>query len=313
MRLKKITALFLTGALILSMAGCAGNGSKDKKEGSAGNEAQEPVKIATKPMTEQFILGEMLKKLIEEKAGYEVELTKGIGGGTSNIQPAMEKGEFDLYPEYTSSGWVMVLKHQAGEVDDDAIMDALNNEYKEKFNMRWISLYGFNNTYALAVRKDVADQYNLKTTSDLAKVSDQIIFGGNPDYIEREDGFGALCDVYGLNFKEVKDIDIGLKYEALKLGKIDVTNGFTTDAQLSRDDVVVLEDDKHLQVNYFCSTVVRNEALEEYPGLDKALEKMDGILTDADMAALNYQVEADGINEAEAAKNYLAEKGIIGE
>ena len=71
MRLKKITALFLTGALILSMAGCAGNGSKDKKEGSAGNEAQEPVKIATKPMTEQFILGEMLKKLIEEKAGYE--------------------------------------------------------------------------------------------------------------------------------------------------------------------------------------------------------------------------------------------------
>ena len=97
MRLKKITALFLTGALILSMAGCAGNGSKDKKEGSAGNEkAQEPVKIATKPMTEQFILGEMLKKLIEEKAGYEVELTKGIGGGTSNIQPAMEKGEFDL-------------------------------------------------------------------------------------------------------------------------------------------------------------------------------------------------------------------------
>ena len=115
MRLKKITALFLTGALILSMAGCAGNGSKDKKEGSAGNEAQEPVKIATKPMTEQFILGEMLKKLIEEKAGYEVELTKGIGGGTSNIQPAMEKGEFDLYPEYTSSGWILVIGHKAGE------------------------------------------------------------------------------------------------------------------------------------------------------------------------------------------------------
>lgn len=122
MRLKKITALFLTGALILSMAGCAGNGSKDKKEGSAGNEAQEPVKIATKPMTEQFILGEMLKKLIEEKAGYEVELTKGIGGGTSNIQPAMEKGEFDLYPEYTSSGWILVLGHKAGEVSDDKML-----------------------------------------------------------------------------------------------------------------------------------------------------------------------------------------------
>ena len=146
MRLKKITALFLTGALILSMAGCAGNGSKDKKEGSAGNEAQEPVKIATKPMTEQFILGEMLKKLIEEKAGYEVELTKGIGGGTSNIQPAMEKGEFDLYPEYTSSGWILVLGHKAGEVSDDKMLAKLQEEYEEKFDMTWVGLYGQNNT-----------------------------------------------------------------------------------------------------------------------------------------------------------------------
>ena len=148
MRLKKITALFLTGALILSMAGCAGNGSKDKKEGSAGNEAQEPVKIATKPMTEQFILGEMLKKLIEEKAGYEVELTKGIGGGTSNIQPAMEKGEFDLYPEYTSSGWILVLGHKAGEVSDDKMLAKLQEEYEEKFDMTWVGLYGQNKCFA---------------------------------------------------------------------------------------------------------------------------------------------------------------------
>ena len=89
-------------------------------------------KIATKPMTEQFILGEMLKKLIEEKAAYEVELTKGIGGGTSNIQPAMEKGEFDLYPEYTSSGWILVLGHKAGEVSDDKMLAKLQEEYEEK-------------------------------------------------------------------------------------------------------------------------------------------------------------------------------------
>ena len=172
MRLKKITALFLTGALILSMAGCAGNGSKDKKEGSAGNEAQEPVKIATKPMTEQFILGEMLKKLIEEKAGYEVELTKGIGGGTSNIQPAMEKGEFDLYPEYTSSGWILVLGHKAGEVSDDKMLAKLQEEYEEKFDMTWVGLYGQNNTYAVVVREDTAKKYNLETCSDLAAVSE---------------------------------------------------------------------------------------------------------------------------------------------
>lgn len=285
MRLKKITALFLTGALILSMAGCAGNGSKDKKEGSAGNEAQEPVKIATKPMTEQFILGEMLKKLIEEKAGYEVELTKGIGGGTSNIQPAMEKGEFDLYPEYTSSGWILVLGHKAGEVSDDKMLAKLQEEYEEKFDMTWVGLYGQNNTYAVVVREDTAKKYNLETCSDLA--------------------------AYGFQFKEIKDIDIGLKYQALRNGDIDVTNGYTTDAQISQDDVRALKDDKSYQVNYFCSTVVRKDALEKYPKLKETLELMDGILTDQKMAELNYQVEEEGRDEAEVAEEFLKTSGLL--
>ena len=311
LRLKKITALFLTGALILSMAGCAGNGSKDKKEGSAGNEAQEPVKIATKPMTEQFILGEMLKKLIEEKAGYEVELTKGIGGGTSNIQPAMEKGEFDLYPEYTSSGWILVLGHKAGEVSDDKMLAKLQEEYEEKFDMTWVGLYGQNNTYAVVVREDTAKKYNLETCSDLAAVSDQLVFGGNPDYIERADGLPGMSAAYGFQFKEIKDIDIGLKYQALRNGDIDVTNGYTTDAQISQDDVRALKDDKSYQVNYFCSTVVRKDALEKYPKLKETLELMDGILTDQKMAELNYQVEEEGRDEAEVAEEFLKTSGLL--
>ena len=311
MRLKKITALFLTGALILSMAGCAGNGSKDKKEGSAGNEAQEPVKIATKPMTEQFILGEMLKKLIEEKAGYEVELTKGIGGGTSNIQPAMEKGEFDLYPEYTSSGWILVLGHKAGEVSDDKMLAKLQEEYEEKFDMTWVGLYCQNNTYAVVVREDTAKKYNLETCSDLAAVSDQLVFGGNPDYIERADGLPGMSAAYGFQFKEIKDIDIGLKYQALRNGDIDVTNGYTTDAQISQDDVRALKDDKSYQVNYFCSTVVRKDALEKYPKLKETLELMDGILTDQKMAELNYQVEEEGRDEAEVAEEFLKTSGLL--
>lgn len=311
MRLKKITALFLTGALILSMAGCAGNGSKDKKEGSAGNEAQEPVKIATKPMTEQFILGEMLKKLIEEKAGYEVELTKGIGGGTSNIQPAMEKGEFDLYPEYTSSGWILVLGHKAGEVSDDKMLAKLQEEYEEKFDMTWVGLYGQNNTYDVVVREDTAKKYNLETCSDLAAVSDQLVFGGNPDYIERADGLPGMSAAYGFQFKEIKDIDIGLKYQALRNGDIDVTNGYTTDAQISQDDVRALKDDKSYQVNYFCSTVVRKDALEKYPKLKETLELMDGILTDQKMAELNYQVEEEGRDEAEVAEEFLKTSGLL--
>lgn len=304
---KRLITLLLTGVLTIANAGY-GSVTEVKAEAD-----KEPLQIATKPMTEQYILGEMLKLVIENETDYQAEITKGIGGGTSNIQPAMEKGEFDLYPEYTSSGWVMVLDHEADEVDDDEMFEKLKEEYEENFDMTWVGLYGFNNTFAIAVRSDVAEEYGLKTTSDLAEVSDQLVFGGNPDYIEREDGFGLLKETYGLNFKDVKDIDIGLKYQAMKSGDIDVTNGFTTDAQLSQEDVTVLEDDKHLQVNYFCSTVVRNQALEEYPGLEEALMKMDGNLTDQEMAELNYQVEVEGKDEADVAEEFLISKGILEE
>ena len=101
--------------------------------------------------------------MLIERAGYKTEITKGVGGGTNNIQPAMESGEFDLYPEYTSSGWVLVLNHDAEGVDDDAMFENLKKEYEENFDMTWIGKYGFNNTFTVAVRGDVADKYNLKT------------------------------------------------------------------------------------------------------------------------------------------------------
>ena len=300
MRKMKKTACLVIAALLLAAA-----------PSSAAFAADKPLNIATKPLTEQYILGEMLKAVIEAKTDYTCEITKGIGGGTSNIMPGMESGEFDLYPEYTSTGYVLVLGHDAKGVEDDAMWDQLCEEYHDQYGMKWVSHYGFNNTYCLTVRGDIAREYGLKTCSDMAAVSDQLVFGGNPDYLEREDGFPAVCSFYGCQFKEVTSIDIGLKYAALANKSIDVTNGYTTDAQLGVQDVVALEDDKHLQVNYFCSTVVREDTLESHPGLEDALMLMDGILSDSEMASLNAKVEVDGRDEAAVAKEYLEEKGIL--
>lgn len=303
---KKTVCTLLAVLLLFSLAGCTAGVSSSGPQQEAG-----PIRIATKPMTEQYILGEMLSLIIEQETGYKTEITKGIGGGTSNIQPAMESGQFDLYPEYTSSGWVMVLGHDPKTVSDEEMLQKLKEEYQDRFNMTWVGLYGFNNTFTVAVRGEAARQYGLKACSDLAQVSAQLVFGGNPDYIEREDGFSALCEAYGLSFKSVSDIDIGLKYQALASGDIDVTNAFTTDAQLGVADVVTLEDDLGLQVNYFCSTVVREDALQKYPGLKDALMKMDGLLTDKEMAALNYKVEAEGQEERDVARDFLISKGIL--
>lgn len=321
---RRLLAAGLTLGMLVSLAGCGTAKENDAEQTEAAQEEDTEnistdavsgvVHIATKPMTEQYILGEMLSMLIEQ-AGYQTEITKGVGGGTNNIQPAMEKGDFDLYPEYTSSGWVLVLNHEAEGVDDDEMFTELQKEYEDNFDMTWIGKYGFNNTFTVAVRGEVAEQYGLKTTSDLAAVAGELTFGGNPDYIERQDGFPTLCEAYGLNFKNVMDIDIGLKYQALASGDIDVTNAFTTDAQLANpeNNVVTLEDDKHLQVNYFCSTVVRKDALEHFPGLEDVLMQMDGILSDQEMASLNYQVEVEGQDEADVARAYLQEKGLLEE
>ena len=311
---KKWVALGMTFGMMAGIAGCGSSknaSSESTTEAAKKQEAAAPIKIATKPMTEQFILGEMLKLVIEDTTDYSVELTKGIGGGTNNIMPAMESGDFDLYPEYTSSGYIMVLKHDSDGISDEDMWKQIQKEYKDKYDMSWIGQYGFNNTYALIIREEAAKKYNLTKTSQLADVSDELVFGGNSDYIERKDGFHLLCDTYGLKFKDVKDIDIGLKYEALKKGDIDVSNGFTTDAQLSNDNVRVLEDDKHLQVNYFCSNVVRNDTLKSHPRLEEAIMKLDNSITDKEMASLNYKVEVEGKEDVQVAKDYLTEKGII--
>ena len=276
---------------------------------SLNSKKDKTINIATKPMTEGYILGQMLTELIEQDTDLKVNMTNGVGGGTSNIQPAMVKGEFDLYPEYTGTSWEAVLKKEGSY--DESKFDELQKEYKEKYNLEYVNLYGFNNTYGLAVNKDIAEKYNLKTYSDLAKVSNNLIFGAEYDFFEREDGYKELQKVYNMNFKKQIDMDIGLKYQAMKDKKIDVMVIFTTDGQLAISDVVVLEDDKKMYPSYRAGTVVRSEILSEYPELKPVLEKLNNILDDKTMADLNYQVESEGKKPEDVAREYLQEKGLL--
>lgn len=265
--------------------------------------------IATKPMTEQYILGEMLDILIEQDTDLQVEITQGVGGGTSNIQPAMESGEFDLYPEYTGTGWNMVLKEEG--IYTEELFEELQHKYTEDYHMQWLGMYGFNNTYGLAVRREIAQRYDLHTYSDLAAVSGQLVFGAEYDFFEREDGYEALCEAYGLQFKETMDLDIGLKYQALEQEQMDVMVIFTTDGQLSAADAVVLEDDRLFFPSYRCGNVVRTEVLEKYPELEAVLEKMNGVISDSDMAQMNYEVESEGKDPREVAEAFLRERSLL--
>ena len=272
--------------------------------------SDDTVKIATKPMTEQFILGEMLAVLIEQETDYKVELTHGVGGGTAHIHPAVVSGEFDLYPEYTGTAWAYVLKKDDFP-PDEVLYAQLQGEYRDKYGLEWIGLYGFNNTYGLAVRQNLAQTYKLETFSDLAEHSPDLNFGAEYDFYEREDGFEALSRAYGYDFKSHADLDIGLKYQAIKDGSVDVINIFTTDGQVADSSITVLEDDRQFYRSYFCGTVVRAETLERLPQLKPVLEKMNHILNNATMALLNHAVDVAGRDPKFVARQFLAENGFL--
>lgn len=295
--MKRILAGLILTAVLLTLTACS---------------SQEPktVVIASKPHSEQYILAEMLSLLIENHTDIKVEKKLGIGGGTSNIHPAMLSGDFDIYPEYTGTGLLFVLK-EGLITDPDELYKRVQDRYLEEYNIKWLGLYGFNNTYALAVKESTAQTYNLETYDDLALASKDLVFGAEYDFFERDDGYEALKDVYGFEFKDTKEMDIGLKYEAIGSDEVDVINAFSTDGLIKQYNLKVLEDNKNFFPAYQAATLIRKETLDKYPELEKVLEKLTGQISDDEMIQMNYQVEKENMDPRDVAEQFLKAKGLI--
>lgn len=277
---------------------------------SSCNAEEKKIVIASKPMTEQYIIVEMLTMLIEAKTDIKVEQKMGIGGGTSNIHPGMISGEIDIYPEYTGTGWMFVLKEDLIS-DPLTLYQEVKRSYMDKFNIVWSGLYGFNDTYGIAIREDLANKLNVKNYSDLGSKSDKLIFGAEYDFYEREDGYPGLKQIYDFSFKDKKELDIGLKYQAIGADKVDVINVFSTDGRLKENNLVVLEDNKNFFPSYYAATLVRQETLKKYPELEPVIEILTGKIDNLEMINMNYLVEVKKMDPKEVANNYLLEKGLF--
>jgi osmoprotectant transport system permease protein len=267
------------------------------------------VRIATKPMTEQLIVGEILAQLIENQTDLKVEMTAGVGGGTSNIMPAMEAGEFDLYPEYTGTGWSQVL----GQVTLYApeMFDTMNEMYNERFDMQWLGMYGLNNSGALVVRRELADRYNLHTFSDLVAVAPTLTIGATYDFFVRADSYLALQEVYGMDFGDRVEMDYGLLYEAILADKVDVIQAGPTDGRLNDPTLAALSDDKGAYSNYELGNVIRNDFLQRHPEIRGPIMMLNGQIGDAEIIKMNYQVEVEGRDPKDVAHDFLVEKGLL--
>ena len=260
--------------------------------------------VASKPTSEQFILGEIIAQDIEANTDIKVDRKFGIGGGTTNIQPAMLSGDLDIYVEYTGTAWLNVLKKDLPE-NHLINFEELSELYKKQFKLKWFGLLGFNNTYGLAISKEDSKTKNILDFSGLAQQSPEFTFGAEFDFFERSDAFPGLKKVYPFSFKKLEEMDINLRYQAFEQGKINAVDVFTTDAQIKKLDLKVLQDDKNYFPSYEAGIVIRQEILEKYPELEPLLNKLQKKISTEQMQQLNYEVEIEKKTPAEVAKNFL--------
>ncbi|MFC4766263.1 glycine betaine ABC transporter substrate-binding protein [Effusibacillus consociatus] len=311
---KKIFSICLIFVLVFITTACGNTGSSPASNSSASSSAKNggnkpTIKVGSKNFTEQYILGELYSQALEA-AGYPVERKLNLGGTLVAFE-ALKGGQIDLYPEYTGTALMDILKDQP-KSDGDAVYEAVKKGYKEKWDIEVLNKTQFNNTYVLVTTKKAAEKYNLKKLSDLATKASELNFALIPEFAERADGLPGLQKTYGgFQFKSAKLFDIGLKYKALTSGQVDVTIGFGTDGQIAGYNLVALEDDKKFWPPYHVAPQVRGDVLKNNPEVGEIINKVNALLTDQVMASLNWKVDGDKEEPAAVAKQFLKQNGII--
>ncbi len=265
--------------------------------------SEDTIRVGSKDFTEQEILCYMTSHAIENNTDINVETECNLGGAQV-VFSALTNDNIDLYIDYAGTDYTDILDHKPIS-DVDKVYKTIKKEMKQKYNIEVLDQMAFNNTYALAVTKETAEQYNLKTISDLTRVSNELTIAPTLEFINREDGLPGLKKAYGLEFKDTIGIDGSPRYTALQNNNAQVIDAFTTDGLLRKFNLVVLEDDKNFFPPYNAIPLVRGDTLKENPEIEDILNKLGTYLTDEVMQDLNYQVDELGNSPEQVAINYL--------
>ena len=267
------------------------------------------VKAGSKNFTEELILGEMYAQLLEH-AGLRVRRRLDLGS-TQVAMGALARGDIDLYPEYTGTALLVVLKHPPMS-DRRAVFELVKAEYAQRYDLVWLNPAPMNDTQALATTRATSEKMGLRTLSDCARLAPKLRLGAPHEFLERPDGLPGLKKAYGgFAFASVVPVDIGLKYKALVDGDVDVVVAFGTDGQIDADHLVVLDDDRHFFPPYAVAPVVRRSALAAHPDIAGTLNEVAPLLTDATMRQLNGRVDGQKLEPADVARTFLSQAKLV--
>jgi osmoprotectant transport system permease protein len=272
---------------------------------------QNTIVIAGKKWTEQYILPYIIAEYVKDKTNYHVKVEEGLGE-TPILNGAIQKGDIDMYVEYTGTGLLTILKEKYNpSLTPNDVYKKVKQGYTEKYHLAWLKPLGFENTYALALNQQKYQQLGAKTVSDLAQESSQLVFGGPADFYEREDGYNGLVQTYNLSFNDKRTLDANLMYDAVKNGKADVIPAYTTDGRIPRYHLGILKDDKHFFPPYYAAPIVREDTLKKFPKLKDVVNQLGGKISEKDMAEMNAKVDIDKQDPRDVAREFLKEKGLI--
>lgn len=284
--------------------------------------------VGTRPFTEHLILGEILSQLLEN-AGYGVDRKFNLGGAAVS-QEALLNGDIDTLVEYTGTALIVMLGQDlpasdeaatpttgatpaAGGSQSDAVYEIVKEAYPEEFGLEMLERWGFNNTYALAMRRDRSEELGVTKISDLSPLAGDLSIGTEAEASVREDGVPGLEAKYGFEFDDVVTLDPGLMYQAVDEGEVDVITAYSTDGRIESMDLVLLEDDLEFFPPYDAAPVVRQDTLEESPEIRDVLNQLAGKIDDARMTEMNNLADGEGMEHPDIVRNFLIEEGIVEE
>jgi len=299
-RIKKGIVCVLSAVLLFSMGTSAYH---------SWSRSANVIRIGSKQFSEQHILGNILKELIEDNTNLTVESHFGAGG-TQVLFEAMQKQDLDLYIDYTGTVFVDILK-QPPSSDEKTVYEISKKEMADRYNIQLLQPLRFHNDYALAVSPEVSEKYQLKTLSDLARVGSQLTAGFTLEFLNREDGLKGLEKAYDFSFAHVSGIDGANRYIALQSGNTQIMDAFTTDGLLKKFHLQLLQDDKKFFPPYYGVPLIRADVLKRHPELAALINQLDEKLDTTTMQELNYQVDEEHRPPSVVAHEFLVQQGLI--
>ncbi len=266
------------------------------------------IMIGTKDFTEQRILGELLVQQIENNTDIKANLLDLRG--TFLCHEALKSGEIDGYVEYTGTAWTAIFEQKPSS-DMVKVYDGVKQMYDENFKIKVLSPLGFENTFALVIRKEDAQKYQIKTISDATKYSPQWKAAFGSEFLSREDGFPGLAKTYNMKFKQhPEEMDLGLLYQSLRQKKVDLVVGNSTDGLIPKLKLFVLKDDQKYFPPYQAVPIFKQETLTKYPEIEPAIAPLFNLISAEEMQQLNYQIDEEKKGVKQVVSQFLEGKNL---